>query len=382
MDHVLNQTPLIASQRILREMIADGRLPAQERVPTEAILAERAGVSRFTVHRALEALADEGLLERSGKRGWTVAAGAGAPTGALANTIGVLGGEFDLTSLARRGTQAQHLLVYAGARQTIQQAGMDALAIHADRISTTGIDELRAAGLHRLLVLLDCSDQPAIRRWLAEQARNGVHVVLHSDRAAPAGCHSVTSDHSAGGAAIVRALHQRGYRHPLRIHETTPGRKRHSEWVAARDAGHEQACAELGMTVRAPEQLLVPESTLGQDNAEGFEIKVRLAEHVLAPLFASDSAPDALIGMADRNLFYIAAALQRLGLRPNQDVALIGYDATWNFCIEQRFQPLIPALTVNKREHTIGERMVALLRTPPAAPTRELIAPCVIEPQG
>lgn len=61
-----------ASLRLqLREMILSGELAPGERI-TETGLAERLGVSRTPVRNALPALAAEGFLVRSGKRGYSV----------------------------------------------------------------------------------------------------------------------------------------------------------------------------------------------------------------------------------------------------------------------------------------------------------------------
>src|SRR5579862_6764201 len=61
-------------QRALRDAIADNRLGAEEALPPERELAEEFGVSRITVRKALDALVDEGLLNRRQGAGTFVAA--------------------------------------------------------------------------------------------------------------------------------------------------------------------------------------------------------------------------------------------------------------------------------------------------------------------
>ena len=56
----------------LRDQIADGRLGDGDNLPSEQRLAESYGVSRVTVRRALDALADSGLVERRAGSGTTV----------------------------------------------------------------------------------------------------------------------------------------------------------------------------------------------------------------------------------------------------------------------------------------------------------------------
>jgi len=65
---MLHATPTILQ---LREMILNGDLEPGERVK-EAQIAEQLGVSRMPVRQALPLLAQEGLLVRSGNRGYAV----------------------------------------------------------------------------------------------------------------------------------------------------------------------------------------------------------------------------------------------------------------------------------------------------------------------
>lgn len=56
----------------LRDQIADGRLNDGDHLPGEQRLAESYDVSRVTVRRALDALAESGLIERRAGRGTTI----------------------------------------------------------------------------------------------------------------------------------------------------------------------------------------------------------------------------------------------------------------------------------------------------------------------
>ena len=61
--------------RQLREEVASGRYGKEGRMPSEAQLVRRFGVSRPTVARALRVLADEGLVERRAGSGTFVRSG-------------------------------------------------------------------------------------------------------------------------------------------------------------------------------------------------------------------------------------------------------------------------------------------------------------------
>jgi GntR family transcriptional regulator len=60
-------------ENVLREKITSGNFEAGDRIPTELELIEEYGVSRITVRQALQALAEEGLIERKQGRGTVVA---------------------------------------------------------------------------------------------------------------------------------------------------------------------------------------------------------------------------------------------------------------------------------------------------------------------
>lgn len=86
---------------MLREWIGDGRLRAGERVAEQAI-AEALGVSRTPVRLAFRTLAQEGLLERAGKRGFVVRAFSAEDVLAAVEVRGVLEG-LAARRLAERG---------------------------------------------------------------------------------------------------------------------------------------------------------------------------------------------------------------------------------------------------------------------------------------
>lgn len=67
-------------EQAMREYVVTGRWPARSRLPTEPILADRLGVNRGTLRRALVGLTREGLLTQIRGRGTFVAAGAMEPS--------------------------------------------------------------------------------------------------------------------------------------------------------------------------------------------------------------------------------------------------------------------------------------------------------------
>jgi GntR family transcriptional regulator len=61
-------------ENVLREKLTSGAFEPGDKMPTEIELIEEYGVSRITVRQALQALADDGLIERKQGRGTVVSA--------------------------------------------------------------------------------------------------------------------------------------------------------------------------------------------------------------------------------------------------------------------------------------------------------------------
>lgn len=75
-DHAPKGRPSSLHARIRADIearIRSGEWPAGHRIPTEAELKEKWGCARMTVHKAVSALAAEGLVQRNRKGGTTVA---------------------------------------------------------------------------------------------------------------------------------------------------------------------------------------------------------------------------------------------------------------------------------------------------------------------
>jgi GntR family transcriptional regulator len=77
-------------ENVLREKITSGAFESGEKMPTESELIEEYGVSRITVRQALQALSDDGLIERKQGRG-TLVSGRKSRKKRFAGTIHLTG---------------------------------------------------------------------------------------------------------------------------------------------------------------------------------------------------------------------------------------------------------------------------------------------------
>jgi len=86
--------------RVLRDRIHTGIYPVNELLPPEIMLLAEFGVSRHTIRSAMQALVEEGLIERRPGRGTIVSPRSKDVTWGL-KSIGDLVGEFDANQITR-----------------------------------------------------------------------------------------------------------------------------------------------------------------------------------------------------------------------------------------------------------------------------------------
>jgi DNA-binding FadR family transcriptional regulator len=152
----------------IRAAILEGKLVADERLPTEEELATRFGVSRPTIREALKRLAAQNLVRsRRGPAGGTFVT---VPTQeetrllvANAASLLVSMGEFSLAHLAEARLLIESACCHLAARRRTR-AQMDRLRIEIERQSEPTLsDEMFCASdveFHRILV--EAADNPAL----------------------------------------------------------------------------------------------------------------------------------------------------------------------------------------------------------------------------
>ena len=109
-----------------------------------------------------------------------------------------------------------------------------------------------------------------------------------------------------------------------------------------------------------------------------------------APLVLSQVAGDAherepkpaAISVSRVQIEEVGLVGQRLGLEPNRDVLIAGYDNYWAECEERVHEPSIPLVTADKRNREMGQAMVEALfervHNPSAPPQSRFLAPQIV----
>jgi GntR family transcriptional regulator len=141
----------------LAEMVEAGTYRPGSRLPSERVLGEALGVSRFTLRRALDSLVAAGVLQRRSSRGWFVAGGP------------VTGATNELLSFARMGLSrglapSSRVLEHAVRPATLEEA--DILGV-APGAPVYDIERLRM--LDGIPISVERSRIPVARApWLAD----------------------------------------------------------------------------------------------------------------------------------------------------------------------------------------------------------------------
>lgn len=340
--------------RAIREHANSGRFRAGERLPSELALAEMIGASRPTVHAALEELHTGGLIVPFRKRGWTLKRNHREPGTALGNAVGIIGvrREFSMLAKEKRSISSPGF-VYLGAMAAIHDASCHGLSLDHGRLEHEGVAPFIQMGLSSVIALFEAASRPEVRKVLDQFRKRGIPVVVHADGLDLPDFDRVVSNHAAGAAMLTQWLVEQGCKRIQRVWTTTPGRELPG-WIARRSAGYESACGEAGITPLPACKAMMPSAFYGQDSQEEFEMKIRLASAYLEELGVADGKIDALMLPSDRETYAYWPALERMGLIPNKDVMIVGYDNGWEDCRERHWYGGKPAATVEKDNFRTG----------------------------
>lgn len=357
-----HEGPRIRVGRALRAMLLDGRLKPGSRLPSEQMLASRFAVARTTVRSVLEQLERERLIGPSRGRGARrlVSSVIDAPEGSiLSETVIILNDgptvDEEPRAFGREST------VHAGVLEELARANRHTLSLQASRLTEEQMHRLCADRPRGVVALNAAVRSPMGRKALGVLRENGIPIVVYGDSAEVPGSDAVTSDHEQGSYEATRWLLQRGRRRILLLWQLdTEDFDQQPRWLSQRRAGYERAAREAGVEALAP--LVYRQLTIWPiDTTERFEQHARLATGYLAEHVRGAKPVDAILAASDQVAFFASAALRRLGLHPNKDALVAGYDNTWRDWPLNDHESAGPVVTVDKRNEEIGAELAHVL---------------------
>jgi GntR family transcriptional regulator, arabinose operon transcriptional repressor len=344
----------------LNQEIRQGRWQPGERVPSEAELVERFGVSRITVSRAMRDLKQAGLVERRPGSGTYVAERKPADALSFGLLIPNLGDSeiFELICQGMMGSPlaGRHALLW-GRGAPSRQAGVNDSdkSANAWKLCRQFI-ERKVAGVF-IAPLEHEPDQERINARIARALDKARTPIVLLDRPlkpfpAPSRYDLVGIDNRAAGYILTSHLLDQGCR---RVQFASLAGA--ASTVADREAGFREAMLVRGVPY---EKIVIHrEANYGDDVINGLMKTHR---------------PDGLVCANDRTAALLMHALLRAGLRIPADVRLVGVD-------DQEFSKLLPVplTTLRQPARRIGDAAFDLMLgriARPDLPVRHVQLPC------
>lgn len=296
-------------ERMIRDMISGGQLKPGDKLEAETQIAQKLGVHRFTVNKALAALVREGLLHRVQGRGTFVV---DPNTRARKNCFGVL------YSSEAKGLEADAFYgrILAALRETSEY---DITLIgHHSRTSGMPGPPLDTLNFERFdgLVLLEVFNEEYIEQILTT-APTPVVVVDYEPKKAKFD-HTVL-DNYGGGRKATEHLLSLGHRRIAHVGEPPPPQKKDVDpaWQERR-RGWQEALHAAG--VKDTESLFYPLAGRSSDGAE------EIVRKCLA--LPADKRPTAFFTAGDDISIRMTRRLVEAGLKVPQDISFIGFGDT------------------------------------------------------
>jgi DNA-binding LacI/PurR family transcriptional regulator/biotin operon repressor len=367
---LLNTSPRIRALRDLRQLINSGQLPPGERLPAEQMLAERVGVSRPTLRRAIQQLQAEGLIETGGSQGRQVVStrrGQKAESIISRSIVVLTDAVVDLTPTPLNPTLPPtggiQPWIHTGVIQGSHDAGLNEIAIHIDRLAD-GFEYLVDEHPYGVIALGSVAQSQAGIAALNALQNSGVPVAVYGPASRFPVFDTVESDHESGCYALTRWLIGQKRSRILRywhLHGDTAVSDPPPAWLQDRDAGYLRAISEAGLTTLPPIHVFDNRPAPPQVNRSTFDVYVRTCVGFLLEHLSGPQPADAILCSSDGFVLACAAAIRLLGKRPNEDVLLAGYDNYWAEMPERQWESTVPMATVDKQNALMGRRLVDLI---------------------
>ncbi len=337
----------------IKHEIRDGKLRSGDPMPSERKMADQFQVARDTVRRAYQELARQGCILMNGRSRRTVAAMQPSPHSLLQNTFAVLGSSvFNPEWLERIDAEDHYVL--ANAAHHIEQQGFHVIFVNAQTLLQHGVDSILSARPRGVLLATPLLRMNEIRNLVQTLKDTDSGVVIYGDEEIDVAGDRLYSDHVSGARQLTAWLLQQKCR---RILPVVPG-ARMQGFMERRIQGYAKAMKTARR--KAMDPLLI--SALDHDARVDwpFDEQVRIATGYLAPYLTCDKPVDALMAVNDPDAYLLAAACRALGLTPNKEVLIVGYDNSGSRAGEREWESQGPAATVDKCNSCLAAEVAKL----------------------
>ena len=291
-------------RRDLRAARHQGDWSVGELATSHRALAEKYGLSTFTIRQELKKLADEGVLHSVERIGTF----AGTPTPSAA--------EFYLFAVY------ESPLLNPQMRQ-VQDGFEDAIAARGGSVLMLALDEIRARCEHGALPplagIFDLAYRPGENPWLECGLDALPRVSIASRFETRPGCDLVSFDDREGGMLATRHLIARGHRNIAFLALHSPAQESSLvDWSAEREAGWQQELEREGLEWR--DLSFHPERDVFGDD------KQREQSALAAQLLLKRAGITAVVAANDFAALGLLQALRESKVPPQKWPSIIGFD--------------------------------------------------------
>lgn len=343
------------AERILHRRIERGLYAAGSKLPSETSLSRELEVSRSSLRKALEALEAQGLVEHRPGEPWWVSDAVDVTQRDNCGIVALIVPDVPRLEELRSRVSGHRHVSWITIVHALADSGFNVLQLAPSRLQAEGVSSKVAAMLAGVVISYEACDLAFASNFVQACIGEDIPVIVQVEGREFAGVDQVRSDHLGGTVAMMEWLAERGIKRIQRIWRSIP-----TDWLRPRDEAYVRVCRERSLPCLEPLVWRQADMTA--------EERLEDAVVQLGEVFASSHPPEALMLINDTAVDVVAQALRRLGLRPNEDVALCGFDYFWRYQRHDFADPVPPLLTVDKCTPAVGRIVVSMLESRLANP--------------
>ena len=338
------ESPRARVLRWLEDSIKSGSLPRGAELPTEREIARIVGVATCTAAMAMDEAEERGLAVRRHPGARRRYAGTLGGDSLAASTVFVLARLDSYDDIKTAPGWSDEFLALDVVRQ-LSRTGRHVSLVNASTLSPEDFDAIFAARPGGMVVTDAVSGDPLAMEALRRCREVSIPAVAYGNAPELSGFDRAYSDHRAGSRDLTRWLLAHGRRRIVPFFPFAPEKF----WERERIAGYEEAMREAGMEPAPCKVFGTPLLGLHQ-MSENFQAYKSMAVAALVALKRDFGGewPDALLCRNDDWTWSVQCAIQELGLEPNRDILVAGYD---NMVRKPDFKPIEippPVVTIDK----------------------------------
>ena len=358
----------------LEEKLSTGHWPAGELLPSERRIAADLNVSRTPLRAALIELTRSGQLKRHEPRGYLVVGNQAEALTPMAQTIGILSHK-DANNWEPSGSADR--IEYSVSHQVSLQ-GSHLIQFNPNNVDDATIQWIKQQQLTGIIATHELAQSDSGKTILNQLKQRHIPVVVHGNSPCLATFDRVFVDQKQGMYALTNWLLEQGCQKVLRLWGNAAA---DLYWLQMRDAGYLQACETHNVS---PTPVLHWPKQPPMDQKHDASLREMLGRWIasyLAERLKNGETFDAIVCISDAILQATARACEILGIDPNRDLKICGFDNIWHRRWSSDGPLKHPVADVDTQPDTIGKAMIDLLRehVSGALPTEPQLR--VIEPK-